>query len=96
MRLWILTIWTAGVVTLISFLLAMNGCSSLTAEMIAALSKDNASFCALNDIRGGAGAIIGAAGGYGQGTFNFCRSNHANAKITLSPDGSISIEHGVK
>jgi len=74
--------------------LILGGCSSLSPELITALSKDNASFCALSDVRGGAGAVIGAAGAYGQGTFAFCRSNRPNAIVTLKPDGEMSITHG--
>lgn len=73
--------------------LGFAGCSSLSPELVAALAKDNASFCALSDVRGGAGAVIGAAGAYGQGTFGFCRSNRDGAVVKLAPDGSISIEH---
>jgi hypothetical protein len=76
----------------------LSGCSAtLTPELIAALAKDDASFCGASDIRGGAGGgglLAGAmTGGWGQSTFTFCRSNHAGAKVTVSPDGSISIEH---
>ena len=74
--------------------LLLSGCSSfLTPELIKELAKDNASFCAQSDIRGGVGTIVAPAGGYGQGTLSFCRSNHEKAKVTLTPDGSISIEH---
>ncbi|MFA6082643.1 MAG: hypothetical protein WC773_04540 [Patescibacteria group bacterium] len=82
-----------GAILLVS-LLVFPGCSILSPELIEALSKDTASLCALQDIRGGAGAIIGAAGGYGQGTLSFCRSNYPDALVTLKPDGSISIQHG--
>jgi len=76
-----------------------GGCNlPLTPEVIAALSKDTASFCAKTGIRGGAGmAPIGTpappVGGYGSAELEFCRSNFPNAKVTLAVDGSISIEH---
>lgn len=75
-------------------LLILPGCSSLTPELIEALAKDNASFCARADTRGGVGSIVAPSGGYGQATLEFCRSNRPNTKVTLSSDGSISIEHG--
>jgi L-aminopeptidase/D-esterase-like protein len=76
-------------------LFVAGGCSPISPELVQALAKDNASFCAMGDIRGGAGAIsMPAPGGYGQGTLAFCRSNRANARLTVLPDGSISIEHG--
>jgi hypothetical protein len=76
--------------------LSMPGCTFLTPELIHALASDSASFCALSDVRGGAGALVMPApsGGYGQGTLVFCRSNRANARLTVLPDGAISIEHG--
>ena len=79
-----------------AMLWTLASCSNmLTPELVAELAKDSASFCAHGDVRGGAGGIIGGAtGGYGQSTLGFCRSNTAEAKVTLGPDGSISIEHG--
>jgi hypothetical protein len=74
--------------------LGTGGCSLLTPELIAALSKDTASFCAQSDIRGGVGTILTPAGGYGQSTLAFCRSNYPDSLVTLKPDGSISIQHG--
>lgn len=75
--------------------LAVSGCSSIDPRVIEALAQDNASVCASGDIRGGAGSVLGGAGGgYGQSTLSFCRSNHNNAIITLTPDGAISIRHG--
>lgn len=73
--------------------LSLSGCSVLTPELIQALSNDTASFCFTSDIRGGVGTLLTPGGGYGQGTTSFCRSNQPNATVTLSPDGSISIEH---
>ena len=75
--------------------LAASGCSTIDPAVIEALAQDQASICALGDIRGGAGSLLGGAGGgYGQSTLSFCRSNQPNATITLTPDGSISIQHG--
>jgi len=76
----------------------LAGCSAIDADLINALAKDNASFCAQADTRGGAGALAMAApgGGYGQATLSFCRSNRPNARISLTADGSISIEHGAE
>jgi len=65
----------------------------LTPELIQALAKDNASFCASSDIRGGVGGVTIGTGGYGQAVLAFCRSNHEGATVTLKPDGTISIEH---
>ena len=71
------------------------GCSpTLTPELINSLALDTASFCAQGDIRGGVGTLMSPSGGYGQSTMAFCRSNQPNAKITLKPDGEISIQHG--
>lgn len=85
---------------IVSFL---SGCSPiLTPELVAALAKDPASFCGHTDLHGGAagGALtplpVVPLGGYGSGTLSFCRTNQANSRLTLSPDGAISIEHGVK
>ena len=78
----------------LAILLSLSGCSTLTPELINALSNDPASFCALMDTRGGVGSIVAPAGRYGQATLTFCRSAMPNAKITLHTDGSISIEHG--
>jgi len=78
-----------------SVFLATNSCVALSPELVSALSKDDASFCVAADVRGGAGGIIGGAtGGYGQSTLILCRSQMPDAKISISPDGSISIEHG--
>jgi hypothetical protein len=75
-------------------LITISGCSTLTPEIINALANDPASFCALMDTRGGVGAVLTPAGGYGQATMTFCRSAMPNAKISLHTDGTISIEHG--
>ena len=84
-----------GLMALLSCAFLAVGCSSaLTPEVITALSQDHASFCAQGDIRGGVGTLMSPSGGYGQSTLSFCRSNQPNAKITLSPDGEISIQHG--
>ena len=75
-------------------LLSLPACATLDAEMIRALAADSASFCARSGVSGGAGWVIGGAtGGYGQADFAFCRSNHAEAVVTLKADGSMSIEH---
>lgn len=80
-------------------IVVLTGCTvPLTPELIKELAKDNASFCAKAGVRGGAGAvaIVPApipSGGYGSAELEFCRSNHAGAKVTLAPDGTISIEH---
>ena len=82
------------------FLLALTGCTPiLTADLVAALAKDEASFCAHVDLHGGAGggAItpvpVVPMIGYGSTTLSFCRSNHAGAEVRLAPDGSVSITH---
>ena len=82
------------VVVLCGVLLAMGCSPALTPELIRELAKDTASFCAQGDIRGGVGTLLSPSGGYGQSAFGFCRSNQANAKITLKPTGEIIIEHG--
>lgn len=81
--------------------LGLSACSSvLTPEVIRELAQDQASFCAVGDIRGGAGGGAIAApgvpmtGAYGQSTVMFCRSNQPNARISAKPDGSIEIQHG--
>jgi len=80
--------------TLAVSILFFSGCVTLDAEMIRALSADSASFCARSAVNGGAGGLAtGAVGGYGQGDFAFCRSNHDGATVYLDADGSISIEH---
>jgi len=76
-------------------LLALSGCTQLTPELVHELARDNASVCVTSDIRGGVGSIVAPSGGYGQGTFSMCRSMRPDARIKLSPDGTISIEHGV-
>ena len=85
-----------GFILLLVILAILNaGCFS--PELVQALAKDEASFCGHSDIRGGAGAVAGMPmGGYGQVTTNFCRSNKDDALITLSPDGTISIQNGQK
>jgi hypothetical protein len=73
----------------------LSGCVQLSPELVQALSKDDASFCASLDLRGGAGMIAGMpSGGYGQGTMNLCRSNKDNAKLSIAPDGTMSIQNG--
>ena len=84
------------IVGLLVGLVLTGGCSVLTPDLIKELTKDPASFCASNDIRGGVGSLLAPAGGYGQGTFIFCRSNFPNASVSLKPDGSIAIQHGDK
>lgn len=87
------------ILVLICGLIMLGGCSlPLTPELVEALSHDTASFCAKAGVRGGAGAATLApvpvpAGGYGSADLEFCRSNFPGAKVTLAPDGSISIEH---
>jgi len=85
MKLWLLAV-----------ILSLSGCSALTPDLINALAKDTASFCFSSDVRGGVGTLLTPGGGYGQGTTSFCRSNQPSAKVTLLPDGSITIEHGVQ
>ena len=83
------------VLSSVVLLAGLSGCVTLDAKLVEALAKDKASFCASVDTRGGAGGIVGGAtGGYGQSTLSFCRSGMREAKVTLSPDGAISIEHG--
>lgn len=73
----------------------LAGCSPLNAELVKALAKDDAAVCVASDIRGGAGMVAGVpSGGYGQGTLNFCRSNKANSKLEIKPDGSMSVTTG--
>ena len=80
--------------TLTVSILFSSGCVTLDVEMIRALAADSASFCAYSGISGGAGGLAtGAAGGYGQADFAFCRSNHDGATVRLEADGSLSIEH---
>jgi hypothetical protein len=80
---------------LCSSLLAVSGCVTLSPELVRELAKDDASFCASADVRGGAGGIVGGAtGGYGQGTLRLCRSNKDNAKMSIAPDGTMSIQNG--
>jgi len=72
----------------------LSGCFSLTPEMIAALAKDNASFCAKLEASGGAGALsMVPTGGYGASSLMFCRSMQANARVSITKD-SIVIQHG--
>ena len=75
--------------------LLLSSCVSFTPEMIEALAKDKASFCAKLDASGGAGAVAAFApsGGYGSSSLAFCRSNQPNAKVTMNKEG-ISIQHG--
>mgnify|MGYP001565595388 FL=1 len=96
MKALIFTIYTAMAMSLLIALVMLAGCAPpLTADLIKALSNDTASFCARSGIRGGVGALVGGvSGGYGSAEFEFCRSNYPNSKVTLSPDGSISITHG--
>ncbi len=81
-------------------LLFVVGCSpTLTPELIEALSKDKASFCASIVGSGGAGGMtispvpVIPVAGYGYGRITFCRSNHEKAKLSINPEGVVSIEH---
>lgn len=79
----------------LTLVLLLAGCSTLSPEVIEALAKDQASFCGTQDIRGGTVGLMAAAGGYGQGTLSFCRSNQPEARVKVNPStGEISIEHG--
>lgn len=77
--------------------LASSSCATLDADMIRALGQDSASFCVRSAAMGGAGGgglMAGTlTGGWGQGEFAFCRSNHDGATVKLGTDGSLSIEH---
>ncbi len=85
----------ACIPAILAVLLSLSGCTStFTPEMVEALAKDSATFCLQSDIRGGAGSIVAPTGGYGQSTLTFCRSNQADGKASIAPDGSILIEHG--
>jgi hypothetical protein len=68
------------------------GCA-LSPELIHELANDDASVCLTTDLRGGTGGLAAGVGGYGQGTTTLCRSKFPNAKLTVSPDGAMSIEH---
>lgn len=85
--------WFFYLLAILIGLILLSSCSSIDSALIAELAKDQASFCARADTRGGLGSLIAPAGGYGQGTLEFCRSNHPGAKVILGPDGSITIEH---
>lgn len=75
--------------------LGLSGCVALTPDLVKELAKDDATFCANIDVRGGAGSIAGVpTGGYGQSTAVFCRSKMEDAQIETKPDGSMSIRHG--
>lgn len=80
-------------VLVVYFGLSVSGCSTLSPELIEALAKDDASFCATADVRGGVGSVVAPSGGYGQSTTSFCRARKDAATVTLGADGSISIKH---
>lgn len=78
--------------------LGLGGCvPTLTPELIAALARDDASFCATSDVHGGVGGAalpaLAGSGGYGSATLAFCRSNHDGAALSVKPDGTITITH---
>ena len=80
-------------VAVVVLVLGLAGCTALSPELVEALAKDDASFCATADIRGGVGSVVAPSGGYGQSTISFCRARKDAATITLQADGSISIQH---
>ena len=75
--------------------LGLTSCVTLDHKSVNALAKDDASFCASSDIRGGVGTITAPSGGYGQATLKLCRSRMPGAELTLGADGSMSIKNGV-
>ena len=85
-------------IALILCILLGAGCSlPLTPELVEALAKDAATLCLSTDVRGGAGTLVpapGVGGGYGSATLVLCRTNQPDARLSVHPDGSISIEHG--
>ena len=72
----------------------LSGCVTLDDKLVNALAKDDASFCASTDVRGGVGTITAPSGGYGQATLKLCRSRMPGAELTLGEDGSMSIKNG--
>jgi len=96
-KLWMVILWAEQNLTLTVSILFCSGCATLDADMIRALSQDSASFCARAGASGGAGggglALGALTGGWGQGEFAFCRSNHDGTMVKLGADGSLSIEH---
>jgi L-aminopeptidase/D-esterase-like protein len=87
----------AVIVSALVLVAGLMGCTTISPEMVEALSKNDASVCASGDVRGGAGAVAGVpSGGYGQGTMTFCRSGKPNAKLEIKPDGSMSITNGAE
>jgi hypothetical protein len=74
--------------------LGLGGCSSISPELLHELAQDDASLCFTTDIRGGVGTITAPSGGYGQSTLSLCRSKMPDARVSVSPEGAISIEHG--
>ena len=77
--------------------LGFSGCVGLSPELVAALSRDDASFCAHVNIHGGVGGAalptLSGSGGYGAGTLNVCRSNRPSAELSISPDGTLSLRN---
>jgi hypothetical protein len=87
----------AVLVFLASTFLASSGCVALDPAVIRELAKDDASVCVWTDTRGGvgAGALAGGlTGGYGQLTFAMCRSGKEDSSLSVSPDGSMSVQNG--
>ena len=77
--------------------LLLSGCSK---GLIEQLAQDPASACGYSTITYGAGAIVvpsptvPVVGVYVHQ--HFCRSNERGSIVSLKPDGTIEVQHGVK
>ena len=76
--------------------LMLSGCSK---GMVEQLVEDTASDCGYSKVGAGGGMVIPSptvpiAGWYTHQ--HFCRSNTPGSTVTMAPDGTISVQHGVK
>jgi len=73
------------------------GCSK---GLIEQLGNDPASACGYSTVTYGGGAIVVPSPAIPMvGVYvhqHFCRSNTPGSTVTMSPDGTISVQHGVK
>lgn len=78
--------------------IVLSGCT-INTDIIKALAKDHASFCA-NITGSGYGGVMAITpvpmpgGGFGQGQMVICRTNEPGSAIIFKPDGGIEIHHG--
>lgn len=77
---------------------ATQGCAT-GADLFKELAKDRASFCGYSTVAYGGFTVTPTPMIPGMGVYlhqRFCRSNEPGSTVEAKPDGTLSIQHGMK